>query len=137
MTPEKQLLYNLMAETALAYWEKTPEAKDITSTPWGEGFGEIGWIKPPHWAIKRWNAQKKQQKARAKQNEELAEKAKLPKRNLMAEMYAYNHGADFRLLYSDPARAAEMILMDWLKPKSHALLPDPMNTQYELPAKSV
>lgn len=131
MTPEKQLLYNLMAETALAYWEKTASL-DITSMPWGSGFNKkIEGVKPFPWFTKMRHNQEKQQKALAKQNEELAEKAKLPKRNLMAEMYAYNHGADFRLLYSDPARAAEMVLMDWLAPKSHALLPDPMNTQYE------
>ena len=130
MTPEKQLLYNLMAETALAYWEKTASL-DITSMPWGSGFGGIDAIKPFPWFTKMQHNQEKQQKALAKQDKELAKKVKKIKRNLMAEMYAYNHGADFRLLYSDPARAAEMILMDWLKPKSHALLPDPMNTQYE------
>lgn len=137
MTPEKQILYNLMADTAVAYWEKSAglglgwKNLDVRKPSWNKGINGITKTNfHPRWYDNMLQDQQKAQKAQSKQAKELAEKDKLPKRNGIAEMYAFNHGADFRLLYSDPARAAEMVLMDYLQPKSHALLPNPMNTAF-------
>lgn len=137
MTPEKRILYNLMADTALAYWEKSAGLRlglknmDVRKPSWNKGINGITKTNfHPRWYESMLQDQQRMQKEQAEQLEQLAEQSKKPQRNSIAEMYAFNHGADFRLLYSDPARAAEMVLMDYLQPKSHALLPNPMNTAF-------
>ena len=123
----KQLLYQVMEEVVMANWVKTANASLnlYYSNPFGKSIKKLEGIKPPAWEQSRRKLEEKKKKMLKKQMKQMNEEKKRPVRRLLAEIYARDYGADYKLIYTDPGKAADMIVRNLVHPVNKALLPNP------------
>lgn len=135
MNLEKQLLYQVMEEVVMANWIKTANVSTnlYSDNPFGSGFKKIEGIKPPAYEQARLRREEKKKKEVEKQIKQLSKEKERPVRRLLAEVYARNYGADYRLLYTDPGKAADMIVRNMVHPVNKYTLPNPETDNFTPP----